>query len=208
MTSLNKRLIFGTLVTILFSGCSNVYFSDHIVGHGKITTLSYDATKRASTILYKRVDSNLSTKISNLIDIEIIKLNKLQTLKDKKECNNKCDDIIERISRLNALYYRPIILAENPPQSTKNINFNLGADVYNKVDTNISLSSKNIKMFDVSGYNLMLRDSLYRLNEALIINENMSMKDYKEMFNKVLQSSVDIAKYLGKSINQDNNRSK
>lgn len=84
---------------------------------------------------------------------------------------------------------RPIVLAEPPPDGTKEFNSSLELSIKSLEVMKPELTEKFIKLADLNENNYMLRDALYRLNEALIIQPDLiTTESYVKIYEMILKS--------------------
>ena len=197
----NHSSLTVTMLLIAFGSFGCVpRFSSHSIGNGNVTTLSYQADWRAANIIYR---PSLDPDARRAVNTEIAALNQVNSdidLAKKTDPKGSVDAlekkksaIITRITELNAATAAPFILSEPPPQMANEFTFNLKGSV-DKVNVGqFDLASKAEKLFEVAGYNLAIRDALYRLNEAYMFG-GIDVINYRFMFSQVIEAATVISK--------------
>lgn len=185
-----------TVSILLVQGCAP-RFSNHTIGNGNVTTVSYQSDWRAATIVYRpstdeKIMAAIQTRIATIaqIDTEITKSHPREQM-DKIARRQR---LLDEISEITKATSTPYVLAEPPPQMANEFTFNLKGSVDKVQLGQLDFGSTAAKMFEVSGYNLAIRDALYRLNEATFQGA-IDKNKYDVMFNAVLQAAATMSKH-------------
>ena len=182
------KIVTITSATIFMGGCfSNVKYSEHDVSDGRIVTLSYPADKRAATIMYRSSGSEEAKKIVEKKFKEISELDE-----NDAEYDNKLDRLLEQIKTISAASSVPYIISEPPPQTSKDININFKGKLGETDIGNLDFVNDSKKLFEVTSQNLVIRDALYRLNEAYFTNTRIKEADYVSLFKEILKTAQNI----------------
>jgi len=177
-----------TSIAILTGGCfNNVKYSEHDVSDGRIVTLSYPADKRASTIMYR---SSGSEEAKKLIETKFREINNLK--EDDLNYEKKLDGLLKQIKIISAASSVPYIISEPPPQTSRDINLTLKGKFKDADIANLDFDDSSKKLFEVTSQNLVIRDALYRLNEAYFTNNKITAKDYVSLFGQILKTAQNI----------------
>lgn len=195
------RITLGPALIVIagssFVGCAPRY-SEHSVGNGGVATLSYQADWRAATILY-RSSETVSAKEAVAAQLKIIKdaatAYSAATAKvDREQKKKLLDDALDGLKAISASTSVPYVLSEPPPQMANEFTIKLEGK-FDKVDIGeLSFGSTAAKMFEVNGYNLAIRDALYRLNEAHFYKP-FDGNNYESMFKAVLEAATKMADF-------------
>lgn len=185
----------------LFSCSTGVTFSEHSVGNGRVTTLSYPADKRAANILYRPSDREFVTNQMKSLYEELKKLDCFR--KETKALMIACEDeskrIFERIGVINSATASPFIISEPPAQvSFDSTSKFIGS--LNALKLSEGFIQKSAKsLFNVSHQNIAIRDALYRLNEAYFFgfgadkSFGLSSDIYQEIFEKIISTASQLS---------------
>lgn len=144
------------------------------------------------TILYQPTDKAWAIELIDDLNDELASLKG----KDDSISEAQSNEIRGLIATLTAATSRPILLAENPPDTAKESEFAVSLELTGTQLQSLSptLRDKVIKLANLDKTNHVLRDTLYRLNEAMVINPKVvTRENFVQVYEKVLDTIVTIS---------------
>jgi hypothetical protein len=187
------------VVGALTVGCHAVKYSEHKYTAGTVTTLTYDATRRAIKIIPKESsDSNARALIiAHLAQLNALedRIKALRATKpiDQWELDKKLEERTSESKCLEAVSLvavRPIILAEPPPDAVSTLAAELSGKLGNASISKFS-ASETIRLSEISSANHAIRDALYRLNEAAVMEPSiLTNGTYSNLFTAIMTTAA------------------